>query len=429
MSETKDFDTSKILKGGLAAVLAAYAAKKDPYMFKGFAEKMDEFEKADRDARSKYIEKSSEGIARVLAENAARRKEKITDYSSQIDQLTEYTKDKYLSASMIKAGLYPRMIAEATAGKDITTLFKVTKEFEGDKGNLTTEQLADLLAGKPKATFPSEKFSSPKRTSPISRFISGDEQEDVTADIRKQTQALVPDAFKDGDTDEIDAKINLGGSLTERGKQFFSEKVTADLSERSTNNIIVNNIVNALGGTRKTVDTSAGLVYQYDDVIEEKKLIANDVKDKIFAEIIELQKKEKGMTRATATQIVLSRYNFGVGTTTHPDLIKYLPKKDTDEDTGTEKNTTKTDEDESVKSPSSLVSDLKKLLDAKMKDDKYYKSGQGGRKFNRQKFLVYRSNQIAKLVKTLIGNPNSKYYNKPEAAKQYILKELTLGMQ
>ena len=95
MSETKDFDTSKILKGGLAAVLAAYAAKKDPYMFKGFAEKMDEFEKADRDARSKYIEKSSEGIARVLAENAARRKEKITDYSSQIDSF--YDKGRFIS--------------------------------------------------------------------------------------------------------------------------------------------------------------------------------------------------------------------------------------------------------------------------------------------------------------------------------------------
>lgn len=428
MSETKDFDTSKILKGGLAAVLAAYAAKKDPYMFQGFAEKMDEFEKADRDARSKYIEKSSEGIARVLAENAARRKEKITDYSTQIDQLTEYTGDKYLSASMIKAGLYPKMIAEATAGKDITTLFKVTKEFEGDKGNLTTEQLAGLLAGKPKATFPSdEKFSSPKKTSPISRFISGDEQEDVTADIRKQTQALVPDAFKDGDTDEIDAKINLGGSLTERGKQFFSEKVTADVSERSTNNTIVTSIINALGGTRKTYEVNGNLVFQYDDVIEEKKIIADSVKDKIFAEIIELQKKEKGMTRATATQIILNKYNFGMGTTTHPDLIKYLPKKDTDGDSKNKEDTTK--EDDNTKSPPSLVSDLKKLLDAEMKDDKYYKTGQGGRKFDRQKFLVYRSNQIAKLVKTLTGNPNSKYYNKPEAAKQYILKELILGIQ
>lgn len=426
MSETKDFDTSKILKGGLAAVLAAYAAKKDPYMFKGFAEKMDEFEKADRDARSKYIEKSSEGIARVLAENAARRKEKITDYSSQIDQLTEYTGDKYLSASMIKAGLYPKMIAEATAGNDITTLFKVTKEFEGDKGNLTTEQLAGLLAGKPKATFPSEKFSSPKRTSPISRFISGDEQEDVTADIRKQTQALVPDAFKDGDTDEIDSEINLGGSLTDRGKQFFSPKVTADLSERSTNNTIVTSIIDALGGTRKTYEVNGNLVFQYDDVIEEKKIIADRVKDKIFAEIIELQKKEKGMTRATATQIILNKYNFGIGTTTHPDLIKYVKKK-SPENTDIVDDENEKNEVLKKQTINSLVKELKDSLAKERTLDKYYKTGQGGRKFNRQKYMVFQENKIAELVKKLASEPTSRYYNKPDEARQFILKQVILG--
>ena len=58
--------------------------------------------------------------------------------------------------------------------------------------------------------------------SPISKFIGGSEPEDVTAEVRAQTQALVPEAFKEGDTDSIDAEVNLSGTLTDRGRQFFS---------------------------------------------------------------------------------------------------------------------------------------------------------------------------------------------------------------
>lgn len=419
-----NLDTKKILKAGFAAALSAYAAKKDPYMFKGFADKMEEFDKEDRAARRSYIEKSSEGIGKILAENAAKRKERISDYSSQIDQLTEYTKDKYISASMIKAGLYKQMLAKATTGTDIKSLFKTTQEFEGDRGNLSTAQLAELLAGKPKAAFPDEKFIAPAKTSPLSKFISGDEVEDITKDVRKQTQALVPDAFNDGDTDEIDAEITLGGNLTKRGKQFFSPKVSGDLGERATNNTIVNNILAAIGGTRKTQNTSTGLLYQYDSEIEEKKIIANDVKDDIFAEIIELQKEEQGMTRATATQIILNKYNFGKSTTTHPDLIKYIEKKNP---TDTE---TEGDKKEVLKKQTlnSLVNDLKDQLAKERQLDKYYKTGQGGRKFKRQKYMVYQENKIAELVKNLSSEPSSKYYNKPAEAREFILKKLVLGL-
>jgi len=417
------FFDNKYVRAGIATALAVYAAKKEPYMLKSFAEKMEEFGKEDRDARRKYIESSAEGIGKVLAENAARRKERITDLSEKINNLTVYTKDKYKSASMIKAGLYTKMIAEATAGTDINSLFTVANEFDGDKGSLSTAQLAGMLAGTPKGTFPSKQFIAPKRISPVSKFISGSGDEDVTSDVRAQTQALVPDAFKEGDTDSIDAEVNLGGTLTERGKQFFSPKVAGDLGERRTNNIIVDNILAAIGGTRKTTETVNGLVYQYDSEIEQKKLIANNAKDKIFAEIIELQKKEKGMTRATATQRILDKYGFGKGTTTYPELQKFVQKKPEIKDDKTK------DKKDKKKSSTSLTSDLAKKLKDAMKLDEYYTTGQGGKKFNKSKFLIFQSNEISKLVAQLASDSTSKYFNKPDAARTYIKGEINKAMK
>ena len=416
------FFDNKYVRAGIATALAVYAAKKEPYMLKSFAEKMEEFGKEDRDARRKYIESSAEGIGKVLAENAARRKERITDLSEKINNLTVYTKDKYKSASMIKAGLYTKMIAEATAGTDINSLFTVANEFDGDKGSLSTAQLAGMLAGTPKGTFPSKQFIAPKRISPVSKFISGSGDEDVTSDVRAQTQALVPDAFKEGDTDSIDAEVNLGGTLTDRGRQFFSPKVAGDLGERRTNNIIVDNILAAIGGTRKTTETVNGLVYQYDSEIEQKKLIANNAKDKIFAEIIELQKKEKGMTRATATQRILDKYGFGKGTTTYPELQKFLQKK-------TDVKDDKDSKDDKKKSSTSLTSDLVKKLKDAMKSDEYYTTGQGGKKFNKSKFLIFQSNEVSKLVAQLSSDSTSEYFNRPDAARTYIKGEIDKAMK
>ena len=418
------FFDNKYVRAGIATALAVYAAKKEPYMLKSFSEKMEEFGKEDRDARRKYIESSAEGIGKVLAENAARRKERITDFSEKINNLTVYTKDKYKSASMIKAGLYTKMLSEATAGTDINSLFTVTNEFTGDKGNLSTSELAGMLAGTPKAEFPSKQFIAPKRISPVSKFISGSDDEDVTSDVRAQTQALVPDAFQDGDTDKIDAEVNLGGTLTERGKQFFSPKVAGDSGERSTNNIIVNKILAAIGGTRKTKETVNGLVYQYDSTIEAKNIIANDVKDKIFTEIIELQKKEKGMTRATATQRILDKYKFGKGTTTYPELQKYVNPSNKNEKE--EKTEEKTGE---KKTNTSLTLDLAKKLKDAMKLDDYYTTGQGGKKFNKSKFLIFQSNEISALVQKLASDSTSKYFDKPDAARTYIKNEIDKAMK
>ena len=54
---------NKFLRGGFAALLSAYAAKKDPYLLKGFVDKIDEFEAADRELRDKLAAESAKTIA------------------------------------------------------------------------------------------------------------------------------------------------------------------------------------------------------------------------------------------------------------------------------------------------------------------------------------------------------------------------------
>ena len=100
----------------------------------------------------------------MLAENAARRKERITDFSEKINNLAVYTKDNKVM-SMIKAGLYTKMIAD-TAGTDINSLYKVTEEFKGEKGSLSTAQLANM-SYPTRASFPSEQFTASKNESYI----------------------------------------------------------------------------------------------------------------------------------------------------------------------------------------------------------------------------------------------------------------------
>ena len=64
-----------------------------------------------------------------------------------------------------------------------------------------------------------------------------------------------------------------------------------------------------------------------------------------------------------------------------------------------------------------------------MKSDEYYTTGQGGKKFNRSKFLVFRGNQISALVQKLSSDSTSEYFNRPDAARTYIKGEIDKAMQ
>lgn len=324
---------NKYVKGAIAAIIAAYAAKKDPYMLKGFSEKVDELAKADRANRSKYIEASATGIGKILAQNAAKRKERITDFSDKINQLTVYTKDKYKAASMVKSGLYSKMLSLAVGGSDINSLYKVTTEFDGDKGNLSTAQLAELLAGPTQRL--DEKFTqfnAPKKFNPIGAFIGGTDKEDVTSEVMSQTKALAPEAYADSDSDveNVITQADLAGGLTEKGTRFLRTKISGSMTETAAKKQVMDVIAKSLGGEVKVNKGASGeLIYSYDSEIQSRVANANSLHGNVLLEVENLMQKTgtgEGYTRREAVQNVINKYKLGSRDTTYEPIRKALGK-------------------------------------------------------------------------------------------------------
>jgi len=438
---------NKYVKGAIAAIIAAYAAKKDPYMLKGFSEKVDELAKADRANRSKYIEASATGIGKVLAENAARRKERITDFSDKINQLTVYTKDKYTAASMIKSGLYSQMLAKGAAGTDINSLFKVTTEYDGDKGNLTTAQLAQLLAGPTQRL--DEKFTqfnAPRKFNPVGAFIGGSDKEDVTSEVMSQTKALAPEAYADGDVENIITDANLAGSLTDRGKRFFQKAPKGDFSANATRNAITLAIIKSLGGEQKIQPTPTGPVYVYDSTIKGRVQTANQMTLDVSAKINELMNLEQ-FDRAKATSIVIGakikddkdplykisqKYSLDLA---NPDsdyepIRKALGKKSTTNQSSSSVSQVNIKSNQAKNLVKNTANVISKLVDKYNLDKKKYitykKSGSGYNKkvVDRQLIInqkTYISQGVAALTK-----PNQMFEGKSAEARAYVMKQLGL---
>jgi hypothetical protein len=418
------FFDNKYVRAGIATALAVYAAKKEPYMLQGFSEKMEDFAKEDRDARRRFIESSSEGIGRVLAENAARRKERITDFSEKIDQLTEYTGDKYKSASMIKAGQYTNLLKLAQQGANINKLFQVTNEFKGDKGSLTTSQLAGILAGKPiPFDAESQKFIAPRTMSPITNIIKGESQEDVTKDVLSQTKSLTPEAFeKKEDFESVVSKAELGGALTEKGIRFLRPKVTGGMTENAAKGQIMKAIANSLGGELKiTFDDVTGLPsYSYDAQIEQRVANASALHGGLLLEVENLMQKVgegEGFTRREAVQNIIDKYKLGESNTTYEPIREILNKGKKNNNNVKNPNT-KPPKNDNV---SNIINNLKNKLIEKRKENT--KIGQGNKpKLDDRAYLVDERIAIVSAISELVKTP--RFENKSAAAEKYIKEQL-----
>ena len=430
---------NKYVKGAIAAIIAAYAAKKDPYMLKGFSEKVDELAKADRNNRSKYIEASATGIGKVLAENAARRKERITDFSDKINQLTVYTKDKYKAASMVKSGLYSKMLSLAVGGSDINSLYKVTTEFDGDKGNLTTAQLAGLLAGPTQRL--DEKFTqfnAPRKFNPVGAFIGGSDKEDVTSEVMSQTKALVPDAYSssDSDVENVITQADLAGGLTDKGTRFLRPKISGSMTESAAKMQVMEAVATSLGGKAKVNNINGVLTYSYDSEIQSRVANASALHGDILLDVEKLMQKTgkdgQGYTRREAVELILGKYNIGakdtkdkIGTTYAP-IRKILDKDKINKNTVNPKNIninkTKTTVMGAANSISKLITKYNK---AKKKYTTIKKTGSGYNKtvVDTKKLMVDQTNLIAQGV-SILTKSGQMFENDRAAAEAYVKKQL-----
>lgn len=398
---------NKYLKAALLAVGSYYLAKKDPYVLEGINKVKDKLEEADAENRSDYIKASASSIGKVIAENRARRKERLVGYKEKIKNLTQYTKDPYIAASIIKDDLYSEMMKFGKQGKDITTLYNVTDNFKNQARNLTPAELASSLAG-PVDNISKNlntKFLAPKRGSFISNFISGTAQEDVSEEVKAQIQAITPDEA----SDDIEDIIVGGGALTEKGKRFLTPKVTGALTESKAQYQIMKAVAKSLGGTVTiNKDESGAIIYSYPSEIEKRLEKAGDVTGDLLLEVENLM-IQQGYTRREAVQMVINKYKLGSSNPTYSPIADFVKGK------GNNKSTSSVNKTTSISLPKTSTAVQDSLLDLKTNPPK----GQGNKidttAYNRQK-----SNLKAKLKQVLTQDKNSPYFNDVSGADKYI---------
>lgn len=430
---------NKYVKGAIAAIIAAYAAKKDPYMLKGFSEKVDELAKADRANRSKYIEASATGIGKILAQNAAKRKERITDFSDKINQLTVYTKDKYKAASMVKSGLYSKMLSLAVGGSDINSLYKVTTEFDGDKGNLSTAQLAELLAGPTQRL--DEKFTqfnAPKKFNPIGAFIGGTDKEDVTSEVMSQTKALAPEAYADSDSDveNVITQADLAGGLTEKGTRFLRTKISGSMTESAAKKQVMEAVATSLGGSMKVDVINGVLTYSYDSEIQSRVANASALHGDILLDVEKLMQKTgedgQGYTRREAVEFILNKYNIGakdtkdkIGTTYAP--IRKILDRDKNKNTLNPKNVNTNKKKNLVMGAANVLSKIVSNYNKAKQKNTTIKIIKGKRTpvVDAKAMSVPLANAVAQGISALT-KPNQMFENDRAGAEAYVRKQLGL---
>ena len=194
---------NRFTRGAFAAVIAAYAAKKDPYLLKGFAEKMDEYEKADEARRLKFVEASTAAATKEIARNKLRRQERVNEITPELKTAVANEMNPYKAGKAYETGQLKTIIALKSKYPklELDTFYEVAKDLDGKIGDFTFDDIKEALAG---ATIKTQKLiddvKGPKRTSPLGNFIRGNDSDDnaikdeINARIEAQNKEIGTDS-------------------------------------------------------------------------------------------------------------------------------------------------------------------------------------------------------------------------------------------
>jgi len=276
---------NKYVKGAIAAVIAAYAAKKDPYLLKGFAEKVDEFEKADRERRNKFIESATSAATTEIARNKLRRLQRREKIAPEIKTAVENGMNPVMAGKAYKTGNLATFmkIKASNPNLDINTLYTVSEEYKNNVGGFLPNDVIESIAGptlKLQNTF--NNLKAPRRLSPISNLLSDGTDTSAQDEIQRNIDAQTPssDDYKSIDFSKV--------SLSEEGKQLLAsagKETSATLSTAKTD--VASWVSGTLGLTatgKSPVAISQGeFVFQSDSVENNK--IAKRITDKMLGEV------------------------------------------------------------------------------------------------------------------------------------------------
>ena len=211
---------NKYVKGAFAAILSAYAAKKDPYLLKGFADKVDELEKADRERRNKFIESATSAATTEIARNKLRRLQRREKIAPEIKTAVENGMNPVMAGKAYKTGNLATFmkIKASNPTLDINALYTVSEEFKNNMGSFLPNDVIESITGPTlKLQNAFNNLKEPRRLSPISNLLSDGTDTSAQDEIQRNIDAQTPssDDYKPIDFSKI--------SLSEQGKRLLEK--------------------------------------------------------------------------------------------------------------------------------------------------------------------------------------------------------------
>ena len=337
--KTEEEDTSffgkfdnKYVRGGIAAALAAVAAKNDPYLLEGFQEKIDEIEAADRERRNAFIKTATEAATKEIARNKLRRLERIEAAEPKIKKAVALGMNAYLAGQAYQTGELDTILKQKQDKPDLVMddLYEVGKAYRGKIAGFSTNDVLEAIAGPTiKLQGLMDDIKAPKRQSFLRNFITGTD-DDPTA----KTEVEKNIALQQQDTTTTKPIDFSQVSLSDRGRQFLrsvGKETTASTSTAKTE--IARWVSGTMGLTatgKSPVAISAGeFVFQSDSVENNK--IAERIAAKMLSEIESLYGNVNSRAyndRRMAMEIVKAKYEKYTekGPTINIDAVNFNEK-------------------------------------------------------------------------------------------------------
>ena len=276
---------NKYVKGAFLSVLAAYAAKNQPYFLKGFQERVDELDKADRERRNKFIDSATSAATTEIARNKLRRLERRETIAPEIKRAVANGIDPVIAGKAYKTGNLATFmkLKSLKPELDVNALYTVSEEFKNNTGSFQPNDVIEAITGPTlKLQNAFNNLKTPRSISPIRNFLSDGTDTSATDEIQKNIDAQTSSS---NDYKSIDFS---GVNLSEEGKRLLQsagKETSATLSTAKTD--VASWVSGTLGLTatgKSPVAISQGeFVFQSDDVENNK--IAKRITDKMLGEI------------------------------------------------------------------------------------------------------------------------------------------------
>lgn len=293
---------NKYVRGGIAAVVAAYAAKNDPYVLQGFQEKIDELEKADRARRDKFIETATKTATEEIARNKLKRLARREKIEPEIKRAVENGLNPILAGKAYKAGHLPTLmkLKLRDASLDLNSLYKVAGEYPSVGGEYSTTDIIEALAGPTlKLNQSFDNLKAPRSINPLRRFFGTDDGTSAQEEIKQRVDAV--------DTSSDDYKpIDYGQiEVSDLGKRALaSMQKTRNITANSIKSDYTRFLANALG-IKSGITSQGEYVFNSDDKVNEGYGIT--IQSQMSKEVEDLITKEF-MSPADAQKQVFDKY-------------------------------------------------------------------------------------------------------------------------